>query len=193
MNKFLVLLISFISGFVLMSVELLFPRISAIWFGNILNIWAINIAMSLLIIGFGYKTGSILLKRGTSPKKILLTVYGLVALYLAVFPDLYTSVLDSLIHMNENLGAMLFSCFLMLPTIGLLAVSSPVLVSRSKPQLDTSAVFFSSTTGGALSILTTGLFLIPYHGIGQTFIVMAAFMALNLVVLFLLKPTAEKP
>ena len=189
----LLLIIAFLSGLVLMSMELVYPRISIIWFGNVLTVWAIDLSMSLVIIAIGYRVGSWLLKR--KKREItyyLLSIYLITAVYLLIINLTHQVVLEKISSLDVIFGSILFSIFFMLPTMGLLAITGPLLVHlkntvSTKTSFSTSVIFGVSTLGGAFAMLFIGLYSLPYLGIKITIYCLATLLVTNCLLIWVYK------
>lgn len=192
-SKFLLIIIAFLGGFVLMSMELVFPRISMIWFGNVLSVWAIDLSMSLVIIAIGYRLGSWLLQKNKYPlKACLIAVYFFGAFYLLLINVLYKALMEYIAPLDEVFGSLLFSMILMFPTMGILAFSGPLLVkifnaTSSKHNSGSSLIFGFSTLGGAVAMLIVGLYTLPNLGISITFYFLILLLLLNAFLIIPLK------
>jgi hypothetical protein len=191
-SSFLLILIAFLGGFVLMSVELIYPRISAIWFGNILEIWAVDLSMALLVIAAGYRTGTYLLSRfQNNAFKMLIIFYTCTVMYFFIIPHLYSSILDSLLSFSTVTGAVFFALLFMIPTMGVLAVTSPLLIEIVNQYFlfknATPFLFGASSIGGALAMLLIGLYFLPYFGIELTCYMLATILTFNLFFIFYIK------
>jgi hypothetical protein len=188
----LLILIAFLGGFVLMSVELIYPRISAIWFGNILEIWAVDLSMALLVIAGGYRTGTYLLSRfQNNTFKLLIIFYSCTVLYFFIIPHFYSSILDSLLSFSTITGAVFFALIFMIPTMGVLAVTSPLLIEIAN-QYDlfknaTPFLFGASSIGGAVAMLLIGLYLLPYFGIELNCYILATILTFNILFIVYIK------
>lgn len=153
-----------------MSGEIIYPRISAIWFGNTLDIWVADLSMSLFIVALGYLAGSHLLKKKRRVIKPLLLAYFISAAFYAALPLFYSRLLDGMLALPVVAGAYLFAWVFMIPTMGLLAFTSPLLVSASAAEINKGAsfVFGLSTLSGAIAMPVVGTYFLPYFGIRAT-------------------------
>lgn len=189
----LLLITAFLSGFVLMSMELVYPRISIIWFGNVLSVWAIDLSMSLIVIAIGYWAGSWLLKRKKREITFyLLWIYLITAVYLLIMNLTHQVLLEKISSMDVITGSILFSMLFMFPTMGLLAVSGPLLVHLKntvspKKMYSSSLIFGVSTMGGAIAMLIIGLYSLPYLGIRITIYCLITLLVTNSLLIWIYK------
>lgn len=192
-SNILLLITAFLSGLVLMSMELVYPRISIIWFGNVLTVWAIDLSMSLVIIAIGYRIGSWLLKRKKREiSYYLLLIYLITAVYLLIINLTYQVVLEKISSLDVIFGTILFSIFFMFPTMGLLAISGPLLVYLKnivspKNVSGSSIIFGVSTMGGAIAMLVIGLYSLPYLGIKITIYCLVTLLVSNGLLIWVYK------
>lgn len=193
----LLLLTAFIGGFVLMSMELVYPRISIIWFGNVLSVWAIDLSMSLISIAIGYWIGSLLISR---KKRNIITylfsIYLFTAAYLLLMKFINHDMLEMISQMDVISGSVVFSLLFMFPTMGLLAVTSPILVYlknsvSTKNTSSSSLIFGTSTIGGAISMLAVGLYSLPYLGINITILALSGLLIFISFLLLIFKLKRE--
>lgn len=184
-STILLLITAFLSGFVLMSMELVYPRVSIVWFGNVLVVWAIDLSMSLVVIAIGYWFGSwLLLRKKKEITSYLFLIYLTTAVYLILINLTHEIVLNQISTLDITLGTILFSILFMLPTMGLLAVSGPLLVHlkstlSQKNVFSSSVIFGVSTLGGAIAMLVIGLYSLPYLGIKITVYCLVALLVIN--------------
>lgn len=189
LQNILLLLTAFIGGFVLMSMELVYPRISVIWFGNILTVWAIDLSMSLIVISIGYWVGSWLLVQKKHPVRFyLISIYLIVAMFLSLINMTHHIILEKVSTLDVISGSVLFSILFMFPTMGLLAITGPLLVHlkssiTSQKAFSSSLIFGVSTMGGAIAMLVVGLYFLPYHGINYTVNFLIAILLANAILM----------
>ncbi|MGZ3865031.1 MAG: hypothetical protein ACXVOH_01785 [Bacteroidia bacterium] len=184
---------AFIGGFALMSVELIYPRISSIWFGNTLVVWAVDLSLSLAVIAMGYFSGSFFLKINPHKKNSFLSIVYIVgAAWFFITPHFYNLLLESLLNMNETASAVIFGLVFMIPTMGILAFTSPLLIASAQKNIvqenAASFIFGISTFGGALATLFVGLYFIPYLGILNACYFSGALLLFNFGIALRFKP-----
>jgi hypothetical protein len=192
-STILLLITAFLSGFVLMSMELVYPRISIIWFGNVLAVWAIDLSMSLVAIAIGYWAGSrLLIRKKREITYYLLLIYLTTAAYLVLINFTHQVVLEKISSLDVTFGSIVFSILFMFPTIGLLAISGPLLVHLKntispKNAFSSSVIFGVSTLGGALAMLIIGLYTLPHLGIRITIYCLVTLLVTNGVFILMYK------
>jgi hypothetical protein len=169
-----------------MGAEVIYPRISAIWFGNILEIWATDLSVSLLVMAIGYRLGALILQKGNrSILKLLVIIYSISAVWFFLLPGIYRPVLDSFLNMPVVLGAFLFALLFMAPTVGLLAVTGPLLVqfANQSKGFGVSLIYGASSLCGAIGVLLTGLYFLPHLGISISCYAQGALLAFSAALL----------
>lgn len=177
---------AFFGGAALMSMELIFPKMSMIWFGNVLSVWSANLVAALATIAIGYSIGGRLVKKGRNLKSITILLYVVAGVFFLVLPYFYKMLFEGISGMGVNVGSLISAFIFMLPTIGALAVISPILVSEHEISVGTSknsssSVFGFSTIAGVLIILFGGLYVIPFLGLSVMMQISGAFVLLNAV------------
>jgi hypothetical protein len=190
MIRLLLLTVSFIGGFLLMSIELIYPRISALYFGNTLLVWAADLSLALFFMSIGYLIGSKVVDfkmNNTTIKNCLLVSYLMICVFLIFLPYVYDSILIILLPLNILLGLFLFGGFVMFFTIGLLAFSSPLLVyyynNLTSSNKNSGMLFSISTIGGVIAIILIGLLSIPFLGIKLTCHMLSVFIFINIILI----------
>jgi hypothetical protein len=189
-DKIVIVILAAFGGAVLMSMELIFPKVSMIWFGNLLNVWSANLVMALMTIAIGYYVGAKLVER--VKVNMLPYIYGVVGIWFVFLPIVSEFLMSSMLLLNESIGSLLSAFLLMMPSIGLLAMTSPILVNemstRSESKSSVSIVFSTSTFAGVAMIFLVGLYLLPNFGIVITSYVSAGIMLVSAVLSFLIRP-----
>lgn len=190
-KKLYILVMAFMGGATLMSMELIFPKMSMIWFGNVLSVWSANLIMALLTIAAGYALGTVLLRKEGNHKKWLIILYSICAIFFLTMPYFQKSIFESFFEMNESIGSLITAMIFMVPTIGMLAITSPILVSElesqnEKQKTNVSTVFGVSTIAGVFGLLISGLYVIPYMGLTALMQICGVLMVLNILLAVLL-------
>lgn len=176
--------VAFLGGYALMAVEIIYPRISAIWFGNILDVWAVDLAMSLFILALGYRAGSYLLaKNKNALYNYLLLAYFLASSLFFFLPHFYVTLLDAFLDLPVISGAILFAFIFMIPTIGVLAATAPLWVEiiSKKSKNGPSLMYGISSLGGAVAMLLAGLYTLPNWGIRSNCYLLGGLLFINIL------------
>ncbi len=162
----LVLTLAFISGFIIMSVELLGGRILAPYFGSSIYVWGSIITIFMMSLAIGYLLGGRLSLRNSN-----LLTYGFfyIAAAITLMPTILLgeNMMDAVFLRIEDprYGSLVASIFLFfLPTtiLGLIAPYSVRLLVTHADQSGAIAggLYFVSTLGSALGTLATSFYFI---------------------------------
>ena len=180
----LVLLLAFTSGFIIMSVELLGGRILAPYFGSSIYVWGSIISIFMVALAMGYLIGGRL-----SINRHNLGLYGLFFLLAAIgllpivfFADNAMYAVFSAID-DPRYGSLLASTLLFFIPTALLGMIAPYSVrlmvdnTRHSGQV-AGGLYFVSTLGSALGTLLTSFYLVLWFDMNTILITMVAVLLL---------------
>jgi MFS family permease len=184
LHNMLVLSLAFISGFIIMSIELLGGRILAPYFGSSIYVWGSIITVFMLSLSIGYLIGGRLSLHSPS-----LTRYGSFYAGAAVLliPLIFwaNQIMEALFLRIEDprYGSLLVSMLLFfLPTavLGMIAPYSVRLLvaERERSGHVAGTLYFISTLGSALGTLATSFYLVLWFEVNQILVTMAVMLAL---------------
>ncbi|MCI5058097.1 MAG: fused MFS/spermidine synthase [Flavobacteriales bacterium] len=184
---------AFLTGFVLMSFELLGARIIAPYFGSSLITWSSLIGIILFSISFGYLLGGKYADRKPKLDHLALILL-LCAFSIAAVGFLKDNILN-LIHNNiSNLKVKtVFGILILFFAPGfLIGCSSPYILKialKDLKQTGTTAgrIYAISTLGSILGTFLTGFMLIPNFGHVVAIIFCSMLLLLNAITIFLMK------
>ncbi len=181
----LVLCLAFISGFIVMAIELLGGRILAPYFGSSIYVWGSIITVFMLSLSLGYLAGGRL-----SLREPRLTLYG--SFYIAAAVLLLPLVLSGNAIMealflrieDPRYGSLLVSMLLFfLPTavMGMIAPYSVrlLVVERERSGHIAGLLYFISTLGSAIGTLATSFYLVLWFEVNQILLTMALALLLS--------------
>ncbi len=185
MHNTLVLCLAFISGFIIMSIELLGGRILAPYFGSSIYVWGSIITVFMLSLSIGYLIGGRLSLLSPS-----LTRYGYFYAGAAVLllPLVFWSnqIMEALFVRIEDprYGSLVVSMLLFfLPTavLGMIAPYSVRLLVAERERSGSVAgnLYFISTLGSALGTLATSFYLVLWFEVNQILVTMGVVLALS--------------
>ena len=189
MTRFLLNLVVFISGAVLMALEIVGSRVLAPYFGNSIFVWGSLISVVLAALSLGYYWGGWLSERNPSFARLLalLVIPGLCIFFL---PFLYPSVnpwiaaADFGVRLNPLIASVVY---FLLPGIFLGTISpySIRLAATTLSAVGSTAgrLYALSTCGSIFGTLFTAFYLIPVLGVSN--IIHALGMTLMLLALLL--------
>lgn len=176
---------AFVSGFVVMVLEMLGGRIIAPWFGGDIYVWGSIITVFMLALSLGYLIGGRWSLNQASLKRYgsIFLLSGLMMLpvvYLAepIMAGIFDRVLD------PRYGSLIASLALfLLPSLvmGMVSPYSVRLLTRSKETSGASAglLYFVSTLGSALGTLATSFYLVALLEVNQILLAAITVMAIN--------------
>ncbi|MGH3046244.1 MAG: spermidine synthase [Gaiellaceae bacterium] len=170
----------FLSGAVLLGVEIAASRVVAPFFGNSLFVWGALIGVVLTGLSVGYWAGGALADRLPSPG-LLVSVIAAGAVAVLAVPLVDELVLEAVVgwDVGPRLNPLLAAVILFGPLSVILAAVTPIAVrlrARSLSHLGRTAgrLFSVSTAGSIVGTLATAFFLIPALGTDQLLGVAAA-------------------
>ena len=170
----------FLSGAVLLGVEIAASRVVAPYFGNSLFVWGALIGVVLAGLSIGYALGGALADR-VPPAPLLVAVIGLGGLAVLAVPLVDERVLEWIVGWDPGprLDPLLAAVLLFGPASVILAAVTPVAVRlriRSLANVGRTAgrLFSVSTAGSIAGTFATAFFLIPEVGVDQLFAIGAA-------------------
>ena len=174
----------FVSGAVLLGMEIAASRVVAPFFGNSLFVWGALIGVVLTGLMIGYWVGGVAVDRAPA-RWLLVSAMGLGALGVLLIPLLDGPVLEFVVRWDPGprLNPLVAATLLFGPPSVVLASATPIavrLVARSMETLGrTSGGLFSiSTAGSIFGTYATAFFLIPEFGTDQLLAISATVLAL---------------
>ena len=182
---------AFVSGFCIMTIEMLGARILSPYFGGSLSVWGSIITIFMLALALGYLLGGRLSTRTPSGLTYSLFFIGaaLFSLPIILFAD---SVMRPIMVNIEDprYGSLLASIFLFFIPTSILGMISPYSVRLMVDREEHSGhmaglLYFISTLGSALGTLGTSFYFVLWYEVNQ--ILWGAVVSLvvaGLVVLF---------
>jgi spermidine synthase len=178
----------FVSGAVVMALELLGSRILAPVFGNSIFVWGSLIGVVLASLSAGYYLGGKLADRRPNLQTLSLVVLGAGVLVLAL-PTLAPPVFDAAIRaqLGDRYSPLLATTILLGPPSTLLGMVSPYairLAAKSFEKLGKASgnLYALSTVGSIVGTFVTVFVLIPEFGVNKIIVALGATL---LVVAFL--------
>ena len=179
-----VLLLAFTSGFIIMSVELLGGRILAPYFGSSIYVWGSIISIFMVALAIGYLIGGRL-----SVNRPNLCLYGSFFLLAAIglLPIVFfaDSAMDAVFMAIDDprYGSLLASMLLFFIPTALLGMIAPYSVrlmvdnTRHSGQV-AGGLYFISTLGSALGTLLTSFYLVLWFDMNTILITMVGVLLL---------------
>jgi spermidine synthase len=163
----------FVSGAVVLGMEIAASRVLAPYFGNSLFVWGALIGVVLAGLALGYWAGGLLADR-VPTSSLLAGVMGLGALFVLGIPALDEPVLEAIVEWDPGprLNPLLAAIALFGPPSFVLAGVAPIAVRLSARSLTTlgqtaGRLFAISTAGSIAGTFATAFWLIPEFGTDQ--------------------------
>jgi hypothetical protein len=173
MVQFLLNVVVFVSGAVLMSLEIVGSRVLAPYFGNSIFVWGSLISVVLAALSVGYYWGGWLSAREPSYSRLLtlLVIPGVLIFFL---PFIYPTVNEWIagIDFGTRLNPLIASSiYFLLPGV-FLGTISPYVIRLAATKLSTvgstaGTLYAVSTCGSIFGTLSTAFYLIPLMGVSN--------------------------
>lgn len=179
----LVLVLAFISGFIIMAIELLGGRILAPYFGSSIYVWGSIITVFMLSLSIGYLLGGKLSLINPNLKTYggffltaALLLLPLIAWSNPIMEELFLRIEDPR-YGSLSVSMLLF--FLPTAVMGMIAPYSVRLLVQSTHGSGHVAgkLYFVSTLGSALGTLATSFYLVLWFEVNQILVTMCAILA----------------
>ncbi|NQD38181.1 fused MFS/spermidine synthase [Permianibacter sp. IMCC34836] len=176
---------AFVSGFIIMVLEMLGGRIIAPWFGGDIYVWGSIITVFMLALSLGYLLGGRWSLRNASLKRYggIFLLGGVLMLPVVFSADLImAAIFDQIV--DARYGSLVASLALfLLPSLvmGMVSPYSVRLLTRSRETSGASAglLYFVSTLGSALGTLATSFYLVALLEMNQILLTAIAIMIGN--------------
>lgn len=164
---------AFISGFCIMTVEMLGARIMSPYFGGSLSVWGSIITVFMLSLAFGYLFGGRLSTRNPNPVTFGIFFIGaaVFALPVILFADVIMEPIFLAID-DPRYGSLIASLLLFFIPTSILGMISPYSVRLMVERHDHSGhmagqLFFVSTIGSAAGTLGTSFYFVLWYEVNQ--------------------------
>ena len=158
----------FVTGGVILSLELIASRVLTPFFGVSLYIWTAILSITLTFLALGYQFGGWITTKFDEKyhESILLFIPLISALFIFLSCLVYPVIFPKLIITNLIIGSFIGSFILLAFPLVLLSSLNPILIAlfRQLPQgKDSGAgfIFFVSTFGAVVGVMMTALLIIP--------------------------------
>jgi len=164
---------AFVSGFSIMTVEMLGARIMSPYFGGSLSVWGSIITIFMLALAFGYLFGGRLSTRNPNPVTFAIFFIGAAVFSLPVilFADAIMEPIFLTID-DPRYGSLFASILLFFIPTSILGMISPYSVRLMVERHDHSGhmagqLFFVSTIGSAAGTLGTSFYFVLWFEVNQ--------------------------
>jgi spermidine synthase len=188
-NKYILEIVVFICGAVVMVFELVGSRVLGPYFGTSIFIWTSLIGIILGSLSLGYYFGGKIADKKTNYETLSFIVF-----LSAVFIGLATIIKDYLIIILQlgisdiRISSVLAATILFLPASFLLGMVSPYAVKLKIEDLKTSGatvgnLYAISTAGSIVGTFLSGFYLIPYFGTNKLLIILAVTLIITSLII----------
>lgn len=168
-----ILCVAFISGFAIMTVELLGGRILSPFFGSSVYVWGSIITVFMLSLSVGYLTGGKLSTRNPNP--VTYSLFFIVAAFLIIPIALFADPIMEQVFLvieDPRYGSLIASIFLFFLPTTVLGMISPYSIRLLVLNQDHSGhvagqLYFVSTLGSALGTLATSFYFVLWFEVNQ--------------------------
>ncbi len=180
----------FLSGFTILSLEILGIRILAPYVGTSAPVWAALISVPLLGSAVGYYGGGMLADR-VQKKEILLWLAAGASLYIVLIPTLRSVMSIIALHTSYGIGAFIGSMLLFFVPVVFLSALVTYIIRVFVKNLDTvgqvhGTLYALTTVGSVVGVFGTSYILIPFfttphilYGLGILLILLSASIFLH--------------
>lgn len=172
-TRLVILLVAFINGFVIMSIELLGGRVLAPYFGSSVHVWGSIITVFMLSLSLGYLWGGRLSLRNPG-SRIFALFFVVAALLCLPIIFLADSVMTAIFLSIEDprYGSLLTAGLLYFLPICVMGMVSPYAVRLLVSSQEHSGgiaglLYFVSTLGSALGTLATSFYFVLWFDINH--------------------------
>ena len=171
--KIVVVCVAFVSGFCIMTVEMLGARIMAPYFGGSISVWGSLITVFMLALSVGYLIGGRLSTRNPNPKTFALffIAAAISSIPIIIFADAIMRPIFLMIE-DPRYGSLFASIFLYFIPTSILGMISPYSVRLMVDSHEHSGhmaglLFFVSTIGSAGGTLATSFYFVLWFDVNQ--------------------------
>ena len=173
MPRPVIICMAFISGFCIMTIEMLGVRIISPYFGGSLSVWGSIITVFMLALAFGYLTGGRLSTRNPNPVTYAMFFIGaaVFSLPLILFADFIMEPIFLAIE-DPRYGSLIASIVLFFVPTSILGMISPYSIRLMVETQEHSGhmaglLFFVSTIGSAAGTLGTSFYFVLWFEVNQ--------------------------
>ena len=169
MRKYSLYLTVFITGAVILVLELLGTRIIAPYYGTTIYVWSSLIGVTLMALSFGYCIGGRLADKKPSAD-FLYSIIFLASLSIIIIPLIMNFVLINTNFLGPRFGALSSSIILFTLPLFLLGMVAPYAIKLKikeigKIGITSGNLYGVATIGSFIGAFLTGFYLIPNFGI----------------------------
>lgn len=181
-SSIILLILSFVEGAVVMSVELCSARMLTPYYGVSMFVWASVLTITLLGLALGYFLGGYYSKKSLA-LKVLLYVLFVGAFFLSIMPFVASQVFYILPYDSIVFSLILGAFLLMFFPLVCMGMVSPLIIQLLSENDQNSGyaagrVYAISTVGGIVATFSLGFYLIPNFGVAIPIYIMVILLLL---------------
>ena len=184
-SRIILLVALFVSGFVIMGMELLGFRLMAVYFGYSNYVQGSQIGVVMLALSVGYWLGGRWADQWPEPARLYGAMLAAAAWFWIMAP-IYPRMLERLQVLPIVTGTLLSSCVLMVPPMVLLSMAGPfvirILAQEGNVGATAGRIYALSTLGSLMGTFLTPFWAIPVLGARWTYALLSILVAIPPVV-----------
>ncbi len=163
---------AFVTGLVVLAVEIIGTRVVAPYYGTTIYVWASQISVALLSLSAGYFAGGMLSEKRPD-HRVMALIMALSGLMLFVIPNIASPILKITNPLGPRFGALAASFLLFSLPLGIMGMVSPYAIRLSAASntigVTAGRVYAISTIGSCSGAILAGFFLLPLLGLTAIF------------------------
>jgi len=178
-KKYYIYLTVFITGAVILILEILGTRIIAPYYGTTVYVWSSLITVTLVALSIGYFFGGRLADKKPESNEMYLIIF-LAGLFILLIPQITSFVLTKTNSLGPRYGALSSSAILFTVPLFLLGMVAPYAIKLKAKELveigiTAGSLYGVATIGSFIGAVLTGFYLIPGFGI-KSIVYMTSFL-----------------
>jgi predicted membrane-bound spermidine synthase len=191
------LVIAFIEGCSVLSVELLGGKIISSFYGSSLFVWTSVIGITLLGLTVGYFLGGIFSSKKNT-ENILFHALMLASVFICLMPATGPKILEATKSWGVLSGTVLSAVVLIIPPLTVLGSITPIIIQHLNQNRVGIAgkvagrIYALTTIGGIAASLLLGFWIIPHFGITYPLLSLAAIIGYYTLIIFIKKSGYKK-
>jgi len=179
----------FISGFAILSLEILGIRILAPYVGSTVPVWAAVVGIPLLGSAVGYYVGGVLADR-IQKREVLLWLAVAASAYIALIPILREVMSVVAPHVSYGIGAIIGASLLFLTPVALLSALTVYVIRVFVNSIDSIGqthgdLYALTTIGSVVGVFGTSYILIPFFTVPHILYALSAIIVFSSLHMYL--------
>lgn len=163
---------AFVTGLVVLAVEIIGTRIVAPYYGTTIYVWASQIGVALLSLSVGYFIGGTISEKKPDVR-VLGGIMAVAGVLLFVTPNVSAMILKATNPLGPRFGALAASFLLFSVPLGIMGMISPFAIRLSAASntigVTAGKVYAVSTVGSFVGAILAGFFLLPVMSLTEIF------------------------